>query len=155
MRVKEAEPSAIAQKRKHCPEFELPEDLSEDDEILLTSILTALCSLNLCSGYNVRVMPPNAFIIRGTLHGESFEVDMEDLQFIHTASPLRIQRILFARCNGGSSELVVKVLNSKQRIMLTDSTTFYVSNRRRKAGKVPALADPQPPLNRQGSIVSG
>jgi hypothetical protein len=137
----------VGKRRRPSADFELPEDISEDDEILLTGILAALCSLELCSGYQVQVAPPTAFVIRGTLHGEAFEVDMEDLQFIHTASPLRIQRIAVARC-GAANELVVRVLNSKQRIMLTDATTFYVSSRRRRASRIAA----DPPLNKKGSL---
>jgi hypothetical protein len=129
------EQKSSAKRKREAAEFELPEDVSEDDEVLLTSVLTALCALDVCTAYRVKHMKPHSFLIMGTLPDESFEVDLEDLQFLHKASPLRIERVVVARV-GGANELVVKVLNSKQRIMLTDTSMFYVSTRKRKAGRI-------------------
>ena len=123
-------------KRKCKGEFELPEDITEDDEVLLTSILSVLCSLDVCSGYNVETCKQaTGFIIRGTMQEENFEIGLEDLHFIYTANPLRIEHVAVSRC-GGNNELLVKVLNSKQRVMMTEDSVFFVCNRKRKMAKV-------------------
>ena len=116
------------------PDFELPQDISEDNECLLSGILSALCSLDLCVAYKVVIPPlqPTHFLIKGQLSNEEFEVDMDQMHFIQSASPLRIEGILVAK-TADQHELIIRVLNSKQRVMLKDSSTFYyVSNRKRK-----------------------
>ena len=117
------------------PDFDLPQDISEDDECLLNGILSALCSLDLCAAYKVVILPPQQpthFLIKGQLSNEGFEVDMDQMHFIQSASPLRIEGILVAK-TADQHELIIRVLNSKQRVMLKDSSTFYyVSNQKRK-----------------------
>ena len=78
--------------------FELPEDISEDDETLLHSILSAVSSLDLCIAYKIVVPPlqPNIFLIKGQLPTDGFEVDMDQMHFIMSASPLRIEKIAVA-----------------------------------------------------------
>ena len=123
-------------KRKCSGEFELPADITEDDEVLLTSVLSVLCSLDVCSGYRVEpCQQATAFMIRGTLHDENFEIGLDDMQFIHTANPLRVEHVAVSRCEG-NNELLVKVINSKQRVMVTEDSVFFVCNRKRKMGKV-------------------
>jgi hypothetical protein len=123
-------------KRRCSGEFELPEDVSEDDEVLLTSVLSALCALDKCVGYSVQhALQNTAFMIRGTLHEDTFEIGLDDLRFIHMANPLRVEYAGVSRC-GGNNELLVRVLNSKQRVMLTEHSTFFVCNRsKRKMAK--------------------
>ena len=111
--------------------FELPDDISEDDENLLTSILSAMYAGDLCSSYKITVTP-TGFIIRGSLSStdDNFEIDLEDLQFITCVNPVRIERV--ALCNSsGKIELLIKVLNMKQRVMITSSCTF-IANKKRK-----------------------
>lgn len=126
------------QKGEGTPEFELPDDISEDDEALLQGILCALYSIDICKGYKVdtATIPPHTFfLIRGQLSDETFEIEMDDLHLIKSANPLRIERIVVTRVEG-RNELVIKVLNSKQRIMLTDSSMLYVTTRKRKHAKI-------------------
>jgi hypothetical protein len=110
--------------------FELPDDISEDDENLLTNILSAVYAGGICSSYKVHVITPG-FLIRGTLTNEEvFEIDLEDLKFIACANHIRIERIAICRC-GGKTELVIKVLNSKQRVMVTTECTFMAVKKRK------------------------
>jgi len=121
--------------------FELPNEISEDDQILLSSILSVLCSLEICTAYKVqpivsKAQGPTAFgsyLIRGSLDEDVFEVSMEEMHHIFSANRLRIEHIAVARCEG-KNELLIKVLNSKQRVMLTNlhSSTFIVCNKKRK-----------------------
>ncbi len=111
--------------------FELPDDISEDDEFMLTEILTAIYAGELCSSYKVIVLPPVGYLIKGTLLNEdNFEIDLDDLKFITCVNPLRIERIALCR-SGGKHELVVKVLNTKQRVMVTTSSSFIATKKRK------------------------
>ncbi len=118
----------MALKKEKGEIFELPDDISEDDENLLNTILSAISASEICSSYKIHVIP-TGFMIRGSL-GVDFEIDLEDLQFITTVNPIRIERV--ALCNSGvKTELVIKVLNMNQRIMITTSCTF-IANKKRK-----------------------
>jgi len=125
------------QRKRKCPnEFEMPEDVSEDDELLLTSVLSVLCSLDICCAYSVQHTQQNtAFMIKGVLQEDSFEIGLDDLRFIHMVNPLRIEYVGVSRC-GGTNELLVRVLNTKQRIMITEDTAFFICSRRRKMAKI-------------------
>jgi hypothetical protein len=110
--------------------FELPPDISEDDENLLTTILSALYAGELCSSYKVLQLS-NGFLIRGNLLNEdTFEIDHEDLQFITLANPIRIEKVALCR-SGGKIELVIKVLNSSQRVMVTTVCSFTATKKRK------------------------
>lgn len=125
-------------KKRRCKgEFELPEDISEDDEVLLTSILSVLCAVDTCTAYVVEhYVRGVSYLIRGTLQDENFEITIDDLHFIKTASPLRIEDVSVSRC-AGCNQLLVKVLNSKQRVMIKEDSTFLlVCQRKRKACKL-------------------
>jgi hypothetical protein len=110
--------------------FELPEDISEEDELLLTGVLSAMYAGEVCASYKIQTIPVG-FVIRGALQNEeTFEIDSDDLQFIACVNPVRVERI--ALCNsGGKIELVVKVLNSKQRVAITTTCTFTASKKRK------------------------
>ena len=116
-------------------EFELPEDISEEDENLLHSVLCALYAIKICCAYKIEVLAPQYFIIRGQISDDAFEVDMDDFHLIKSASPLRIERILVGK-SAGQNEIIIKVLNSKQRVMLMDSSMLYVTTRKRKHCKI-------------------
>jgi hypothetical protein len=110
--------------------FELPPDISEDDENLLTTALSALYAGEMCSSYKV-LQTATGFLIRGSLANEdTFEIAHEDLQFITLANPIRIERVALCR-SGGKTELVIKVLNSSQRVMVTTACSFTATKKRK------------------------
>ena len=117
--------------------FELPNDISEEDEQLLTGILGALCSLEVCCQYKVEVIPSTGYLIRGALPEEHFEVNLEQMLLLSNANFLRIENVLVSRSKG-NSELLIKVLNSKQKVMLTHSSTYIVYNKKRKVQPIPS-----------------
>ncbi len=121
----------MASKTVTLDNFDLPDDISEDDENLLSGILTAMYAGEVCSSYKILVTP-TGFIIRGSLTtDDNFEIDLDDLQFIVCVNPIRIERI--AICNsGGKTELVIKILNMKQRIMVSTTVCNFIANKRRK-----------------------
>lgn len=111
--------------------FELPDDVSEDDELLLTNVLSAMYAGEICSSYKIHVIP-TGFLIRGSLlNQDNFEVELDDLHFITCVNPIRIERVALCKCGGGNTELVIKLLNSKQRVMITTSCTFTATKKRK------------------------
>ena len=110
-------------------EYELPDGISEDDAMLLHNILTAMRAGSVCLSYRVDVIP-TGFLIRGALQSDNFEIESDDIFLIGGVSPLRIERIAVARA-GGLNELVVKVLDAKQKVTIIGSATFTVSKRRK------------------------
>ena len=115
--------------------YELPPDTSEDDSALLHNVLTAMRGTERCEKYKVEVIQCG-FLVRGTLPSEVFELDADDLSFISAVSPLRVEKVTVARA-GNRNEVVVKVLNSKQRVMIDTSATF-IACKKRKLVHIPA-----------------
>ena len=110
--------------------FELPDDISEEDELVLTNILSAMYAGEMCSSYKIHTIP-TGFLIRGSLQNEEgFEIDMDDLHFISCVNLIRIERVALCSCNG-KIELVIKVLNNKQRVMITTSCSFTATKKRK------------------------
>jgi hypothetical protein len=111
--------------------FELPDDISDDDEVLLTNVLTAMYAGDFCSSYKIHTTP-NGYLIRGSIsNDDSFEIELDDLQFITHVNPIRIERVAICKRGGGNAELVVKILNCKQRVMIATSTTFTATKKRK------------------------
>ena len=114
---------------------ELPASVPDDDKVLLENILIALQSLRtgdepLCSKYKVDVAP-TCYVIRAILPPSSpFEIHLDDLLFLQSVSPSRIEHIAVAKRT--SHELVIRVLDCKQRISVTSTTAFHVSATRKR-----------------------
>jgi hypothetical protein len=118
------------------PTFELP-NIEEDDIILVENILKAMQSLGpegspICVRYKVKVIT-TGYILRAFLpSSDVYEIDLDDLLFIKSISPSRIDSVCIARVAAQcSSELIVKVLDHKQRIMVTRSTSFSATRKRK------------------------
>lgn len=117
--------------------FELPANIADDDVVLVDNILNALLSLGtedspLCVKYKVKVAA-NGYILSALLPSvDVFEVDLDDLLFIKSISPSRIDSVCIAKTTTqGSTELIVKILDHKQRIMITRSTSFSATRKRK------------------------
>jgi hypothetical protein len=116
--------------------FDLP-NIAEDDIVLVENILNAVHSLGtedspLCVKYKVKVIT-SGYILSAFLPPiDVFEVDLDDLLFVKSISPSRIDSVCIARTAAqGSTELIVKILDHKQRIMITRSTTFSATRKRK------------------------
>jgi hypothetical protein len=118
----------MTSKKISTDSFDLPCDISEDDSNLLTSILSAVHATEISSFYKV-IVNPTGYLIRGTL-ADDFEIDSEDLAFFISVNPTRVERVAVCNSNG-KNELVIKVLNMKQRVMVTTSCSF-IANKKRK-----------------------
>ena len=118
----------MTSKKNSTDSFDLPCDISEDDSNLLTSVLSAVHATEISSFYKV-IVTPTGYLIRGTL-ADDFEIDSEDLAFFISVNPTRVERVAVCNSNG-KNELVIKVLNMKQRVMVTTSCSF-IANKKRK-----------------------
>jgi hypothetical protein len=110
--------------------YELPEHIrGEDDRALLHNVLAAMSGAASCKSYKIDVVT-TGFVLRGRLDTEVFELDSQDLFLILSISPLKIDRVSVARV-AGHTELVVRVLNSRQRIMAERVLTVTATKRHR------------------------
>lgn len=117
--------------------FELPSNIADDDIVLVENILSAVQSLGtedspLCVKYKVKVVA-NGYILGACLpSADVFEIDLDDLLFVKSISPSRIDSVCIAKTTAqGSTELLVKILDHKQRIMITRSTSFSATRKRK------------------------
>jgi hypothetical protein len=116
--------------------FELP-NIAEDDIVLVENVLKAVQSLGtedspLCVKYKVKVISTGYMLISSFSAVDVYEVDLDDLLFIKSISPSRIDSVCIARTAAqGLSELIVKILDHKQRIMVTRSTSFSATRKRK------------------------
>jgi hypothetical protein len=130
--------------------FELPPNMPEEDVVLLQNILVALQSLGvdsataqpLCQMYKVDITV-NGYLVRAAMpSSDLFEVTHDDFLFIKSISPARIESMAFGRSvHGGPCDLLIRVLDAKQRIMVTSTVTFFCGARKRK---IQRIAPPPP-----------
>ena len=123
--------------------FELPMHTPEEDIISINNVLTALMNLGApptehatssCAvSYNIKTIE-TGYLLRAVLPAtDIFEFSLEDLLFLHSVSPARVERVNIARSqNCGPCEIVVKLLNSKQRIMTVSTLQFATATHKRK-----------------------
>ena len=117
--------------------FELP-NIEEDDIILVENVLKALQSLGpkdspICVKYKVNAIDDAGYILISAFlpATDVFEIDLDDLLFIKSISTSRVDSVCIARvATQGSCEVIVKVLDSKQRIMVTRTTSFSATRKR-------------------------
>ncbi len=110
--------------------------------MVLQNILTALQSLGrssvdgkpVCTRYKVDTIP-TGYMLRAALpNSDPFEISDEDMLFLKGINPARIDGISVGRSSSGASghtELYVRILDSKQRIMITSTVLFYSAARKR------------------------
>ena len=82
--------------------FELPSNIADDDIVLVENILSAVQSLGtedspLCVKYKVKVVA-NGYILSACLpSADVFEIDLDDLLFVKSISPSRIDSVCIAK----------------------------------------------------------
>lgn len=121
--------------------FELPINTPEDDIISINNVLTALMNIGaphaaeapcaVC--YNIKTIE-TGYLLRAVLPtADIFEFSLEDLLCLHSVSPARVERVNVARSqSSGPCEIVVKLLNSKQRVMTVSTLQFATATHKRK-----------------------
>lgn len=117
-------------------------DVSKEDRVILDNIMQAIDNLGvreqpIFSSYKVEIVP-TGYIVRAKISlSDVFELSFDDLFFIQSISPARIESIVFCRTSTHSSpELQIKVLDHHQKVMITSSVSFSC-NRKRKFSSVP------------------
>ena len=121
--------------------FELPPSVPDDDVVMLHNILTALQSLTisgedkaggtLCQRYKVNITP-TGYLICAALPGtdQLFEVTLDDMLFLQGLLPARIESVSVGRGAGGGVELFIRVLDARQRVMVTSTTCLWTTRKR-------------------------
>jgi hypothetical protein len=115
--------------------FDLPASIPAEDALILEHILTALQSLQGATvGYKVDVVKPKGYLLRATLpQKDPFELTLDDLLFLRSIHPARVERIALVRSVAGAPcELVLLVLDAQQPVMVTSSVVFFSATRKRK-----------------------
>ena len=109
-----------------------------EDTLLVQNVLDAMKSLTasgsstpMCSKYKID-LTPTGYLVHATLPAtEHFEIHLDDFLFLQSVSPSRIEHVGVAR-RPPMLELVVRVLDFKQRIIITSSVSFSNATRKRK-----------------------
>jgi hypothetical protein len=118
-------------------DFELPPNTPDEDVIVLNNLLTALMNVGkehktcITSGYKVETIEVG-YLLRVVLPASDiFEFSLEDLLWIRGVNPARTDRVNVCRSSTGAPcEIVVKVLNSKQRLMTVSNLSFVGIHKR-------------------------
>ena len=103
--------------------------------LLIQNILAGMQSLTTgstptCSKYKIDITP-TGYLVHATLPSsttEHFEIHLADLLFLQSISPSRIEHIAVGRRPPNATmELLLRVLDFKQRIIVTSSVCFSSS----------------------------
>lgn len=124
---------------EHDVHIEILQNILEDDKCLIENIIQALENLGtddfaLCRKYKITSIPVGYMLYAKLPSNDIFEINLEDLLFIQSISPARIENISIGRTCSNSNilELCIKVLNSEQKVMIKSQTTFFSAMRKRK-----------------------
>ena len=111
--------------------FEMPEEVHTDDRQLVTNVITTMEAVGLVDSY--KVIPPHAgyIVVRGLLKPEANEVDGDDMHMLLSVSPSRIERVSVVRVPTARLEIVVRILDCTQRVMVTGMAAFVAIKKRR------------------------
>ena len=128
------------------PPFELPAATPPEDALVLEHMLTALQSLGngaLALRYRVSVVKGKGYLLHAALPThDPFELTQDDSHYLNSIHPARLESVGFARTvPGGPCELVLLVLNSAQRVMVTASVAFSATRKRRFTPVAQLLAE--------------
>ena len=116
--------------------FKLPPTLFEDDVILVENILRAMQSLGtkenpICVKYKID-KNETGYILKAVLPAnELYEIGLDDLLFIRSISPARIEHIAIVNTETKNSELIVHVSDCKQQVMIASTVSFFSASRKR------------------------
>ena len=125
----------MQQQQQH---YAIPITVPTQDIPLLENVLIAMQSLTTgstptCSKYKIDIAP-TGYLVHATLpsSSEHFEIHLDDLLFLQSISPARVEHVAIGRRPPNSMELIVRVLDFKQRILVTSSVAFSKATRKRK-----------------------
>lgn len=119
--------------------IDIMQNIHEDDKIVIENIIHALESLGseqlpTCRKYKVTSILTGYILTAKLPTTDVFEISMDDLLYLQSISPARIENIAIGRNvhNAHSVELSLKILNHEQRVMIRSTTQFHSSTRKRK-----------------------
>lgn len=113
------------------PECKLPE-VDEEDRPLVHNVIYSLMVCKhpeaLCTSWSVSCTATH-YNVTAVLPDE-FDVGLTDLELIQSLNPLRIASV-FVTVSDGKGKIVVRVLNHKQRVSMTQADLIITQKRRR------------------------
>jgi len=116
---------------------DLKEQVHADDQIIIENIVTSIESLGtkqqpLFVNYKLDVIP-TGYVVRARLpQSDIFEMSIDDLLFLQSISPSRIESISICRTSTNHApELRIKVLDKNQRVMIASSVHFSCTRKRK------------------------
>lgn len=119
--------------------IEIFQNILEDDKLLIDNIIQALENLGneentWCKKYKINTIPVGYMLFAKLPTTDVFEISLEDLLYIQSISPSRIENISIGRTTPNSNliELCIKILNCDQKVMIKSKTVFYSTARKRK-----------------------
>jgi len=114
-------------------------DVPDEDRILVENILQGLESLGsdefpACKKYKITNISTGYLIHAKLPSTDPFEINIEDLLFLQSIHPARIENIAIGRATHGTHniELFIRILDFRQRIMIKSSLALY-----RQASRLP------------------
>jgi hypothetical protein len=120
----------------------IEDTIHDDDKVVIQNILTGIDSLGtddvpICKQYKVVCIPSGYMIYAKLPSQDIFEISTEDLLFLQSISPARIENISIGRISHGSHniDLYIKVLNHEQKIMIKSNTSFFTQSTRKRRFK--------------------
>lgn len=118
--------------------FELPSCIPPEDVLVIEHILTALQNLEgstpPCVQYKVDLVASKGYLLHATLPAvDPFEITLDDLLFLRSIHPARVERIAFARALPNQPcELLIHILDASQPVMVSSTVVFFSAARKRK-----------------------
>lgn len=116
------------------PEATLKE-VDEADRVLVQNTIYAVMACKhpeqLCVSWNVSCLNTHYQIT--ALLPDDFDVSLVDLEFIQSLNPMRIALVSIVAA-GGKAKVVIKVLNHRQRVQLTQGDLIITQKKRKMWG---------------------
>eukprot|EP00961_Rhodomonas_salina_P220338 2979005-Rhodomonas_salina.1 len=106
-------------------EIEQPtlDEVPEDDRAIVQNVLYAILACKhpdrLCTSWSVSCTNTQ-YVITALLPESDWDVSLVDLELVQSVSPLRIVSVALVFQSGNRVKLLVKILNGKQRVQLTE-----------------------------------
>jgi hypothetical protein len=127
-------PNSLDIPPKTVLETDIIKDVRDEDKVLVCNVLRALDSLGteespLCRKYKVNILN-TCYMVHAKLPTvDPFEITLDDLLFVQSVNPTRIENIAISRTypqnNANVVELLIKILDCRQHIMIKSSVSFH------------------------------
>lgn len=108
-----------------------------EDRCIIENLMEAIESLSIhhhpvFSKYKLDIVTTGYILKAKFPHSDVFEISLDDVLFLKSISPARIENIIFCRnVPNHTPEMHVKVLDHNQKVMITSSVNFSCTRKRK------------------------